>query len=303
MKKGLLTAALCFLSFFAFSKTVCVKIQPNKKSALFEILLKETEEYAKKEYKITNFSVDQANFSFKGEREFKVKRRKPLIGIPPEFKKKPKWKREKIEIEGYANDEKACISVKLIAYNKRTKKWHKLKSNGLLEESVASAVLTASLKGKKVWSIGNAVVEENGTMKRILNLKEFQVDSVDISVNPSTSIKAVNFTLISGNQTYVYPVLMIDKVKTLQDAYTEFEKHFVDYNPFKKVPKNYEFFWEYAKHGEIMAGMHKQQLIAALGFPQKIVKKSENKEVYVYYFNNKKFEYEIVNDEFFEGEE
>jgi len=298
MKKILIFAVALFLTTLNLhARIICVDIK-NKQN-LFDSFAKELISYSEKHYGVSNFTIDQNSKTIKGEKTFKIKRRKnQIIGtIKESFKKKPKWKKEKIEIKGEIDKDKACVEVSLTAYNKRTKKWHKLESDNMLEEHMAAFLLTEALKGKKFWSIGNISVEKNGLQKRVLNLTEFTVEAVDISIDPSSGIKSVNFLLSNNGDSALYRVLMLGNIKDINSAFKEFKKHFLDFNPAKKTSKIYQFYWEYAKRGEIMDGMHKLQLITALGFPDKTEKKKDNSEIFFYNFNGKIYKYTIVKNE------
>ena len=299
MKKWVLLLTL-LISNMVFGENLCIKVDA-KSPELFNKFVKEIKEYSKKHYGVENFSIDKNSKTITGQRVFKVKKRRKnrmLIGTPVDtFKKKPKWKKEKIEIKGEFKNKEVCISVSLTAYNKRTKKWHKLKSDNLLEEHMIAFILTNSLKGRTLWSIGNISIDENGITKKVTNLTKFVVDSVDISIDPSSGIKSVNFNLLKGNNVVIYKVLMLGEVKDIKSALKVFKSHFLDFNPIKKTPKLYDYYWAYAKHGEIMDGMHKLQLITALGFPLKIVNKNTNKQIFVYKFDDKEYKYTIVNNE------
>ncbi len=300
MRKIVLVLSMIFLTNILFAGDLCINIK-NPSNQLFEDFAKELKEFAKKHYKIENFQIDKNNRIIKGERVFKVKRRRKnnmLIGIPVDnFRKKPKWKKERIEISGKFKNNSVCISVNLEAYNKRTRKWHKLKSDYLLEEHMAVFIISNSLRGKTLWSIGNLILSDNGVNKRVLNLTKFVVDGANIYIDLSSGMKSVNFNLKQGDKTLVFKVLMVGDVKDPATALKVFNSHFLDFNPVKKTPKIYDFYWAYAKHGEIMDGMHKLQLITALGYPSKIVKKNANSEVFVYIFDEKTYKYTIVNNE------
>ncbi len=300
MKKTLSVLLTVIFAQSLFAGALCVKLDARNPIS-FTNFANELKLYAKSHYQIDKFTVNEDNKTIIGERQFKVKKRRKnrmLIGTPVDnFKKKPKWKKEKIEIKGNITKDKVCISVNLEAYNKRTRRWHKLKSDNMLEEHMALFALSKTLKGKTIWSIGNISVNKDGINKRVLNLTKFTVDSVDISVDPSTGIKSVNFNLKDKNGIAVYKVLMIGNVKGLNSALKTFNSHFLDYYPVKKISKIYEFYWAYAKHGEIMDGMHKLQVITALGNPDEIIKKDANKQIFVYNLNGKTYKYPIVKNE------
>ncbi len=278
--------------------TICLNIKVNR-SNLFPVFVKELKRYSKEHYDLKEFTTTPKHYMIKGERVFKIKRRRrPLIGTPTQkFKRKPKWKKEKIDIQGKITKDKVCIKVSLSAYNKRKKKWYTLESDNLLEEHMASFVLTNALKGKDYWSIGNPIISNNGENKHFLNLTKFKIDSVTISIDPSTGIKSVNFYLIKNNDVLTYRVLMLDNIKTINDALKVFNNHFINFNPKKRVARVYNFYWEYAKHGKIMDGMHKLQVITALGFPDKVLKNNKKNKIFVYNFDGKTYKYRIVNDE------
>ena len=298
MRKWILLTLL--LTNIVFGGNICIKTD-NTSPEFFNKFVNEIKDYSKKHYGVENFSVDVKAKTIIGQRLFKVKKRRKnrmLIGTPVDtFKKKPKWKKEKIEIKGEVKNNKVCISVSLSAYNKRTKRWHKLLSDNLLEEHMATFTLTNSLKGKTLWSIGNISAEENGITRKITNLTKFKVDSVDISIDPFSGIKSVNFNLLKGNNIVIYKVLMLGDIKDIQSALKVFKSHFLDFNPVKKTPKLYNYYWAYAKHGEIMDGMHRLQLITALGIPDKIINKNTKTQVFVYKFDDKEYKYSIVNNE------
>ncbi|BBB32636.1 hypothetical protein TTHT_1099 [Thermotomaculum hydrothermale] len=300
MRKTILVVLTLLFVNAIFAETICIKVD-NPSPALFKSIANELKDYSQKLYRVETFNIDKATKTIKGERLFKVKKRnkkKLLIGTPvDDFRKKPKWKKEKIEITAKIEKNEICISVDLTAYNKRTRKWHKLRSDNLLEEHMASYILSKTLKGETLWSIGNITVDENGISKKILNLTKFKVDSVDISVDPSTGIKSVNFNLLKGNNLVVYKVLMIGDIQDVNSALSFFKSHFLAYNPISKTPKVYDYYWEYAKHGEIMDGMHKLQLITALGYPDKIVKKNKNTQIFVYNFDGKTYNYTLIKNE------
>ena len=46
-----------------------------------------------------------------------------------------------------------------------------------------------------------------------------------------------------------------------------------------------------------MDGMHRLQLITALGIPDKIINKNTKTQVFVYKFDDKEYKYSIVNNE------
>ncbi len=300
MKKLSAIIIAIILSNTLIAGKLCIKFKKIPEN-FFSSFEKELKEYSKQQYGIENFNIDTTEKKIVGEKTFKVKKRRKknfLVGTPTEtFKKKPKWKKENIKIIGEINNNSVCVSVILKAYNKRTKKWHNLDSDYLLEEHMGAFAITNILKGKNFWSIGNIIIDENGVQKRIPNLTQFTFDSVDTSIDRNSGIKTVNFYLRTKNNMVVYRVLMLGEVKNINNAINIFKSHFLDYNPVKKIPKIYDFYWAYAKHGEIMDGMHKLQVITALGFPTSIIKKDASSEIYVYNFDGKKYKYTIVNNE------
>ncbi len=301
MRKAIVLILLSFVFFTASAEQLCLKLDIDSKN--IPQIMQRFETLAKQLYLIEDFNIDNKQGIISGERIFKVKKRRKnrlLIGTPVEdFKKKPKWKREKIIVKGEFSNKKACISVSLTAYNKRTKKWHTLKDDGIFEEKMAEFIITTAFKNKTLYTIGNVSLYNNGIEKRVLNLTSLTFQKAFTS--SERGIKTFNFVFSKNQKEMIYKVFMIGDTESIQDVLRVFHSHFIPYNPEKKVPSVYNFFWEYAKHGDIMDGMHKLQVITALGLPEKVIKQNK-KEIFVYHFDGKQYNYKIVKNELILGD-
>ncbi|NPA44513.1 MAG: hypothetical protein GXO49_03165 [Chlorobi bacterium] len=228
------------------------------------------------------------------ELTFKIKRKKPAIGVLPELKKKTKWKKEKIRITAAVKEGKYCVNFDAVAYNKKDKKWHEVAAPSDFFEKILDNAYLQSLKGKVVWTVGSPLVIVNGGAEKLTNLKKFKVEDAYISY---ASSKAVEFVLRNDEGLVVTAsVPFIGDVKSVEMAYKAFSKKFVSSFPKQSVPSKYDFFWEYAIHGELMDGMHKNQLLTAFGVPVSI-EKSTNYEFWHYFVDGKKLVFKIYNNE------
>jgi len=295
--KKILILFLCLsigISLFAEKRCVQSESQINVESFKeFTKIVETVVDNFKLKLKVEKNDID--NMLFKTtEWSFKIRRKTPAIGILPKLKKH-KWKKEKIKIIAFVEDGKYCVNFDAVAYNRKDKKWHSVKAPDDFFAKILDSVYLNSIKGKKVWSAGSPIMIVDGMAEKIMNLKYFRINDVFITYSPS---KAVSFVLKDEEDGNIatLSIPFIGEIKTVQMAYKNFSLNFVLNFPKEKVPKKYNFFWEYAIHGELMDGMHKNQLLTALGLPYSIDKTELNEEWH-YFKNGKEIVFKINNNE------
>ncbi len=294
--KKIIVVFLCLIFVFqAFAEEKCVKPERDINAQDFKLFVKSVQETVDNlglKFKVA--INDSSSMIFKtNEITFKIKRRKPAVGILPVLKK-TKWKKEKIRIIASVKDGKYCVNFDATAYNRKDRKWHKVLAPADFFEKILDKAYLQSLKGKTVWTVGSPLVIVNGGAEKLTNLKKFTIEDSYISY---ASSKAVDFVLQGENGVVVTASIpFIEDVKTVKDAYKVFSKQFVSFYPKQSVPAKYDFFWEYAIHGELMDGMHKNQLLAAFGVPV-FVEKPANYELWHYFVDGKKLVFKIYNNE------
>jgi hypothetical protein len=295
MKKFVVVLLCLIFPFHIFAEEKCVKPEREINTQDFNLFVKSVQETAKNlGLKLKTEVNDSNNMLFKtNEIIFKIKRRKPAIGILPVLKK-TKWKKEKIRIIASVKDGKYCVNFDATAYNRKDRAWHLVAAPSDFFEKILDKAYLQSLKGKTVWAIGSPLVIVNGGAEKLNNLKKFTIEDSYISY---ASSKAVDFVLKGENNIVVTAsVPFIENIRTVKDAYKVFSRNFISYYPKQSVPAKYDFFWEYAIHGELMDGMHKNQLLTAFGRPVSI-EKSSSYELWHYFVDGKKMVFKIYNNE------
>ncbi|MCK7521700.1 MAG: hypothetical protein MZV64_30450 [Ignavibacteriales bacterium] len=91
-------------------------------------------------------------------------------------------------------------------------------------------------------------------------------------------------------------ILFIDKIRKVEDAWQEMKRFFTDIDLKKGVDRRFQFFWEYAIHGEVMDGMHANQLTAALGMPLG-TERTGDREIREYVIQGKPYRFELIAGE------
>lgn len=294
--RKILILFLCLsIGMTSFSDEVCVKsesvINKNDFKIFIELVKSVLKDY-KLEFKVEENNEEDMIFTT-NEISYKIKGKTPIIGEFPTLSK-PKWKKEKIKVTALVKDNSYCLNFDAYLYSKKDKKWYAVKAPSDFNEKILDKMFLESLKGKSVWSVGSPMVLNNGNAEKLLNLKKFKIEQASVSFITSKSIEISLKGEEEGNVNVSIP--FIGDIKKVQDAYNEFKQNFISFSPRNSVAPKYDFFWEYAIHGEIMNGMHKNQLITAFGLPYSIEKLNNNEKWY-YFVDGRELMFKIFNDE------
>lgn len=295
--KKVITIFLCLTLFLnIYGEEKCLKVDKaiTKKdfNEFTNLILDTIDGFKLRKLKVVKNDENNMEFST-NEYSFKIRRKTPVIGKLPEIKK-AKWKKEKIKISANVVENRYCLRFDAFSYNKKDKKWHPVNAPGDFFEKILDKIYLNSLKEKIVYSAGSPLVIENGIPKKINNLQKFTIK--DAFLNFANS-KAVDFLLLKEDGTFIKASIpFIGDVKNVIDAYKVFKSNFVSTDLKKNVAKKYDFFWEYAIHGELMDGMHKNQLIAAFGQPYHI-ENTDKIEKWHFLVDGKELVFKIFNNE------
>ncbi len=296
MKNRLLLLLLISCSLPGFGKGISCKLPPNSNPQhVFSILREKFLETAKQDLGFHEIHCDPATQTISTEtRTFKLRRKTPRIGEFPELHR-PKWKKEKIRLTAEIRGETITVELTASAYNRRDRQWHKIPSTLRYEEEVLENVLTKSLEGLKGFTMGSPLATgKSGTLK-LKNLTPYTVTNAYISLNDMKSL-VIDLTGNNG-ETVTIRTPFLGSVNNICFALHSFFSKFSTRDLRKGVPRDYDFYWAYAQSGELMDGMQQNQVLAALGKPDRRLRVDKNTEKWVYERGNSRRTLTIVNGE------
>jgi len=262
MKKFLIFTLLlsCVHLQIVFSQDISCEVPKGPSSQhIFSILQKHFSATAKQELKFREINSNPAAATISTEfKTFKLKRKTPRIGEFPALHR-PKWRKEKIQLKAALKGRVLTVTLNAHAYNKRDKKWHKVHSTGRYEEAILEGVLTESLEGLHGKTMGNPIASVDNNTEKLKNLQPFMISAAYISIREMKTL-VVDLTDKKG-VTHKVSVPFLGAVNNICNAIHAFFSRFTTRDLKAGVPASYDFYWAYAIAGDLMDGMHENQVL------------------------------------------
>ncbi len=290
----LLTFFICSLG--GFSRNIVCKL-PHCIDAdrAFSVLQEKFSLTAKQDLAFKQIDSNSEAHTISTEtRTFKLRRKTPRIGEFPEVRR-PKWKKEKIQLKASLKDRNIVVTLNASAYNKRDKKWHPVRSTGRYEGTILQGVFTEILEGIQGSVIGSPMAKGLAGTVKLKNLELYTITSSYITFE---GIKALVIDLTDKKGTiYKVSVPFLGNVDTICSAMKAFFSKFTTSDLKSEVPQTYDYYWPYAVDGEIMDGMHQNQVRTALGEPDEKIRVNKTTEQWIYYTGKSPRKLTIVDGE------
>ena len=228
------------------------------------------------------FHAESADNLTTGEHTIKISRRNPLIGLPPELNRKPRFKKQRIGFTAsILDDGSICVEMNARAYNSRDKQWHNIKSDGTVEEMILQRCLFQLVSSKDAWLLGRPPLNlisggpslpAAGEHVLVSHARILQKD-----------IKRLQLVLLTSNGTTVaLEVAFAGAIQSTADAFAVLSRCLAWSDPFSGIPSSHTFFNAYAVHGELMDGMLPEQVRIALGCPDAVRPADDETETWIY---------------------
>ncbi|MCK5878740.1 MAG: hypothetical protein KAH24_03110 [Holophagae bacterium] len=227
-------------------------------------------------------------------RTFKLKRKTARIGEFPQVHR-PRWKKEKVQLKANLKDGILKVELNASVYNSRDKKWYPVHSTGRYEETILEGVLTAGLEGVHGKTMGSPSASGNNGMVKLRNLQSFTITGAYVSLN---DVKTLVVDLTDKNGvTCKVSIPFLAQVDTICNAVKSFFSRFTTRDLKSEVSRTYDYYWAYALEGELMDGMHQNQVLTALGEPDEKVQLGKATEKWTYRTGNQICELIVANGE------
>lgn len=212
--------------------------------------------------------------------EFRIRRSRPLIGIPPQLPD-PKFKKQRLTYyASYRETGSVCVSVESQVYNRRDRTWHTVRSDGRLEQRVLEPVMTHMLRNRPFWVLGRLTGTINNAPAHLNGGTHVRVSSAQIIHN---DIKKLQLNLVTvEEQIFTHTIPFLGDTSTVFSLLKHILHRFACEDPLADVPEQYHFFTAYARHGELMDGMVPAQVMVALGRPEQIIRTSDSRRTWHY---------------------
>ncbi len=271
-----LTTILCSLPLRSSCLSVPFPIGDDIQQCLFNSF----ETTLKTEFDIDSF--DRATpGTVKAEAiEFRIRRNRPLIGIPPQLPK-PKFKKERLTYRAsITGNGSICISCDAAVYNKRDKRWYPVRSDGLIEQQILQRVVSRLLEGRICWVLGTLPGTSDHTPAVLNGATRVQIESALIV---QQDIKTFQLNLVTPDkQVFTYPIPFVGDTSSMFSILEHILNRFAWEDPLEQVPARYSFFNAYARHGELMEGMVPAQVLVALGKPTRVSETTPDETIWQY---------------------
>lgn len=228
---------------------------------------------------ISEFNRNRPDSIVSGTLEFKISRKTPLIGTPPELKK-PKFRKQKIQCSGaLTSDGTIHIHINSQVYNRRDKQWYPVEPDLQLVDQILQQLLEKLWKNRSAWLLGDAFIPVAGDQSPLRGEAVF-ISDIGIRYQEIKSlhvqVQGKNDALLSLDIPFIGPV------QTTADALLQLNRHLSWRDPLADIASGPAFFNPYAMHGELMDGMVPQQVEVALGKPDRISRNSDGSAIWFY---------------------
>ncbi len=296
MKKILLFALFMSCAITAFSHEISCQLPHGVTSQhAFSILHANFSLIAKQDlaFKQINCNTNAGTISTES-RTFKLKRKIPGIGEFPPLHR-PKWRKERIQLKASLKDRILTVELNADAYNKRDKKWHPVQSTGRYEETILESVLTEVLEGIQGMTMGNLTAKGNAGIIKLKNLRSFTITGAYVSFHDIKTL-VINLT-DKKDATFKVTIPFLGPVNNICSAMNAFFSRFTTRDLKAEVPRAYGYYWAYAAEGELMDGMHQNQVLAAIGKPDEKQTIGKGSEKWIYHTGKQARKLTIVNGE------
>ncbi len=275
-----LLLALALLLFPGNLQSSCLSVpfplDENVRTVLFQSFKTQLKE---------NFDVDSFDNATPGTLraepiEFKIRRSRPLIGIPPTVAN-PKFKQQQLTCSTSINDSGTiCVSLESRVYNRRDKQWYPVKSDGRLEQQILEPVVPILLNGHTCWVLGSLPGTINNMPSVLHGGTRVQVASAVII---QQGVKHLQLDLITPEQQiFTYSINFAGDTDSIPTVLESFFHRFAWKDPLQPVPQAYTFFNAYARQGELMDGMVPAQVLVALGKPTTVTDQDDGQIIWHY---------------------
>ncbi len=276
----LLTFLIC--SIGGFSQNIACKL-PHCIDAdrAFSVLQEKFSLTAKQDLEFKQIDSNSEAHTLSTEtRTFKLRHKTPRIGEFPQLRR-PKWRKEKVQLKASLKDRNIVVTLNASAYNKRDKKWHPVRSTGRYEETILQGVFTEILEGIQGSVIGSPMAKGLAGTVKLKNLELFTITGAYITFDGVKTL-VIDLTDNKGT-TYKVSVPFLGNVDNICSAMKTFFSKFTTSNLKAEVPHTYDYYWAYAVEGEIMDGMHQNQVRTALGEPDEKIRVNKTTEQWIYH--------------------
>ncbi|NOY23718.1 MAG: hypothetical protein GXO70_09460 [Acidobacteria bacterium] len=296
MKKILLFSLFMSCAMTVFSHEISCQL-PHGASPqhAFSILQADFSLIAKQDLAFKQINCDAKAATISTEsRTFKLKRKTPGIGEFPPLHR-PKWRKETVQLKASLKDRILTVELNANAYNKRDKKWYPVQSTGRYEEIILESVLTEVLEGIQGMTMGSLTAKGNAGIVKLKNLRSFTITGAYVSFH---DIKTLVIDLTDKKDaTFKVTIPFLGPVNNICSAVKEFFSRFTTRDLKAEVPRVYDYYWAYATEGELMDGMHQNQVLAAIGEPDEKRTIRKGSEKWIYHIGKQARELTIVNGE------
>ena len=296
MKKFLLLTVLSCCAQAVLAQGIsCQLPQGIAPQRAFSVLQEKFSATAKQDldFKKVNADVNAGTFSTE-TRTFKLKRKTPRIGEFPQLHR-PRWKKEKIQLKAVLKSQTITVELSASAYNRQDKKWYPIHSTGRYEETILEGFLTGILEGVHGKTMGSPTASGNDGILILRNLKPFTITGAYVSFRDVKTL-VVDLTDNKG-ATCKVSIPFLEQVNSICSAVQAFFSTFTSRDLKAEVSSAYDYYWAYAAAGELMDGMHQNQVLAALGEPDEKMHLRKGMEKWVYRTGNQARELIIMNGE------
>lgn len=240
-----------------------------------------------------NGNAEAGTFSTE-TRTFKLKRKTPRIGEFPQLHR-PRWKKERIQLKAVLKKQTITVELSASAYNRRDKKWYPVHSTGRYEEIILEGFLTTILEGVNGKAMGSPSASGNNGIFILRNLKPFTITGAYVSFNDVKTL-VVGLTDNQG-VTCKVSIPFLEQVNSICSAMKAFFFRFTTRDLKGEVSSTYDYYWAYAAAGELMDGMHENQVLTALGEPDEKVSLGKGTEKWIYKTGKQACELTVMNRE------
>ncbi|PJB76892.1 MAG: hypothetical protein CO090_09825 [Acidobacteria bacterium CG_4_9_14_3_um_filter_49_7] len=276
----LLTFFICSLG--GFSQNMTCQLPPCiDTERAFSVLQEKFSLTAKQDLAFKQIDSNSQALTLSTEiRTFKLRHKTPRIGEFPQLRR-PKWRKEKVQLKASLKDRNIVVTLNATAYNKRDKRWHPVRSTGRYEGTILQGAFTEILEGIQGSVIGSSMAKGPAGTVKLKNMELFTITGAYITFD---GMKTLVIDLTDNRDaTYKVSVPFLGNVDNICSAMKAFFSKFTTRNLKAEVPHTYDYYWAYAVEGEIMDGMHQNQVRAALGEPDEKIRVNKKTEQWIYH--------------------